>query len=213
MRMSTLARVLLATTVAAALPLGVNAESNVQTGAATATPGATAHVDFQVTIPKVLYLRVGSGSTYTTGSLTSVATVDLIQFAPAAASVGNGTAVAGTGGDLTLGVETAAVVSNSGNVTLNATSAGALGDGAGDTIAYTQITTAAATLTSTTALPAPVLVNGTSANVLLTAPATKVIVQDAKWTYSYANTTKPPAGTYGGVNVNNGRVVYTATMP
>jgi len=23
----------------------------------------------------------------------------------------------------------------------------------------------------------------------------------------------PPAGIYGGVNVNNGRVVYTATMP
>jgi hypothetical protein len=38
---------------------------------------------------------------------------------------------------------TAAVVSNSGNVTLKATSAGALGDGAGDTIAFTQIKTAA----------------------------------------------------------------------
>jgi hypothetical protein len=214
MRMSTVTTVLLATTVAAALPLVGHAESNVQTGAATATPGATAHVDFQVTIPKVLYLRVGSGSSYTTGALTSVATVDLVQFAPAAANVGNGTAVAGTGGDLTLGVETAAVVSNSGNVTLNATTSGALNDGAaGDTIAYTQITTAATTLTSTTALPAPVLVNGTSANVVLTAPATKVIIQDAKWAYSYANTTKPPAGTYGGANVNNGRVVYTATMP
>jgi hypothetical protein len=75
------------------------------------------------------------------------------------------------------------------------------------------VKTAASTLTSTTALPAPVLVNGTSGNVVLTAPATKVIVQDAKWTYTYANTTQPPAGTYGGVNVNNGRVVYTATMP
>jgi hypothetical protein len=145
--------------------------------------------------------------------LTVVATVDLVQFAPAAGSVGNGVAVGGTGGDLTGGVETAAVVSNGGNVTLNATTAGALGDGAGDTIAYTEVKTTATTLTSTTALPAPVLVNGTSANVVLTAPASKVIVQDAKWTYTYANTTKPPAGTYGGVNVNNGRVVYTATMP
>ena len=213
MRMPAVTRVLLATTLAAALPIEVNAESNVQTGAGTSAPGATAHVDFQVTIPKVLYLRVGSGSTYTTGALTSVGTVDLIQFAPAAANVGNGTPVAGTGGDLTLGVETAAVVSNSGNVTLNATSGGALSDGAGDTIAYTQITTAATTLTSTTALPAPTLVNGTSTNVVLTAPASKVIVQDAKWTYSYANATKPPAGVYGGVNANNGRVVYTATMP
>jgi hypothetical protein len=199
--------------IVAMVPLLAQAESNVQTGTATATPGATAHVDFQVSIPKVLYLRVGTGSSYTTATLSSVATVDLIQFAPAAASVGNSVAVAGTGGDLTAGVETAAVVSNSGNVTLNASSVGALSDGAGDSIAYTEIKTAAATLTSTTALPAPVLVNGTSANIVLTAPVTKVIIQDAKWTYTYANTTRPPAGTYGGTNVNNGRVLYTATMP
>jgi len=195
------------------LPLTAAAESNVQTGASTASPGATAHVDFQITIPKVLYLRVGTGSSYTTGVLTANTTVDEIQFAPSAAAVGNGTAVAGTGGDLTGGVETAAVVSNSGNVTLNATAAGALSDGAGDTIAFTQITTTSATLTSATALPAPVLTNGVSANVVLTAPANKVINQDAKWTFSYANATLPAAGTYGGVNTNNSRIVYTATMP
>jgi len=174
------------------LPLLAFSESNVQTGAATASPGATAHLDFSIVIPKILYLRVGTGSAYT---------------------VGNGTAVAGTGGDLTGGVETAAIVSNSGNVTLNATASGALTDTTTDTIPFTQITTAATTLTSSTALPAPVLSNGTSSNVVLTAPATKVILQDAKWTYSYANTSNVPAGTYGGVNTNNSRVVYTATMP
>jgi hypothetical protein len=213
MRNSIVLKGLLAAT-AAAVPLLCNAESNVQTGANTLAPGATAHVDFQITIPKILYLRVGAGSPYTTGVLTSVGTIDLIQFAPAAAVVGNGTAVAGTGGDQTNGVETAAVVSNSGNVTLNATATGALGDGAGDSIAYTQITTTATTQSSATVLPAPVLANGASSTtVTITAPPTKVIVQDAKWTYAYANTTTPPAGTYGGVNVNNGRVVYTATMP
>jgi hypothetical protein len=195
------------------LPLMVSAESNVQTGAATAAPGATAHLDFSIVIPKILYLRVGTGSAYGTGALTSVNTVDLITFSPVAGTVGNGTAVAGTGGDLTGGVETAAIVSNSGNVTLNATATGPLGDGNGDSIPFTQITTAAATLTSVTALPAPVLSNGVSSNVLLIAPATKFISQDAKWTYSYANAASVPAGTYGGVNVNNGRVVYTATMP
>jgi hypothetical protein len=164
-------------------------------------------------IPKILYLRVGAGSTYSSGALTSVNTVDLITFSPAAGTVGNGTAVAGTGGDLTGGVETAAIVSNSGNVTLNATASGALSDGNGDTIPFTQITTAATTLTSTTALPAPVLSNGVSGNVILTAPATKLITQDAKWTFSYANAVNVPGGTYGGVNVNNSRVVYTATMP
>ncbi len=196
-----------------ALPLMALAESNVQTGAATAAPGATAHVDFSIVIPKILYLRVGTGSSYTTGVLSSNPAVDLITFSPTAAQVGNGTAVAGTGGDLTGGVETAAVVSNSGNVTLKATATGALSDAAGDTISFSQITTTATTLTSATALPAPVLTNATSTNVVLTAPATKVIVEDAKWTFAYANTATAPTGTYGGVNTNNGRVVYTATMP
>jgi hypothetical protein len=196
------------------LPLMVSAESNVQTGAATNAPGATAHLDFSIVIPKILYLRVGTGSAYTTGALTSVNTIDLVTFSPAAGTVGNGTAVAGTGGDLSNGVETAAIVSNSGNVTLTATAGGALGDGNGDTIPFTQITTTAATLNSATALPAPVLTNGVSTPLLLTAPpVTKFISQDAKWTYSFANSTPVPAGTYGGVNVNNGRVVYTATMP
>jgi hypothetical protein len=210
MRISTVVKSLLA--VAAATPLLCQAESNIQTGANTANPGATAHVDFQITIPKILYLRVGTGSTYP-GTLAVDPSIDKITFAPAAGAVGNGVAVAGGGGDLTGGAETAAVVSNSGDVTLTATTGGALGDGAGDTIPFTQITTAATTITSPTALPAPVLTNGVSASVVLTAPPTKVIFQDAKWTYSYSNTSVQPAGTYGGVNANNSRVVYTATMP
>jgi hypothetical protein len=202
----------IAGTVVMLLPLAVSAESNFQTGAGALT--STAHVDFQVTIPKVLYLRVGSGSAYPT-TLATVGTIDVVSFAPSAAVVGNGTAVTGAGGDLTGGVETAAIISNSGNVTLNATATGALSDGAaGDSINYTQITTAATALTGGyTLLGAPALANGTSANVVLTAPATKVITADAKWTYSYANTVTPPAGTYGGTVANNGRVTYTATMP
>src|ERR1700731_4295699 len=97
------------------LPLMAFAESNVQTGAATASPGATAHVDFAIVIPKILYLRVGSGSAYTaTGTgLRSVNTVDLIPFSPAAGAVGNGTAVAGTGCHIAGGAaQTAAIVSN-----------------------------------------------------------------------------------------------------
>ncbi len=46
------------------------------------------------------------------------------------------------------------MVSNSGNVTLNATATGADATAAGDVIPYTQITATAATLTSATALPA-----------------------------------------------------------
>jgi hypothetical protein len=195
------------------LPFMAFSESNVQTGTATVAPGATAHVDFSVVIPQMLYLRVGTGSSYTTGVYAANTTVDEIVFSPTSAQVGNGTAIAGTGGDLTGGVETAAVVSNFGNVTLNATASGALMDSTGDSISFSQITTSATTLTSATALPAPVLTNSTSANIVLTAPASKVIVEDAKWTYHYANTAAVPGGIYGGVNLNNSRVVYTATMP
>jgi hypothetical protein len=202
---------LAATTLAA--PLMASAESNVQTGALTANPGATAHVDFTITIPKILYLRVGTGSAYGAGNLSANPLVDLITFTPTPAQLGNGVPVAATGGDLAGGIETAAVVSNSGNVTLKATAIGALNDGAGDNISFTQIATASTNLTSATALPAPVLTDAASANVIINAPPSKVIVQDAKWTYSYANAAMVPAGTYGGVNVNNSRVVYTATMP
>jgi hypothetical protein len=212
MKISTALKTLIGA-AAITLPLIAQAESNVATGTGTLT--ATAHVDFSVVIPKVLYLRVGTGSTYTgtTPSLTSLATIDTITFSPAAGSVGNGTAVAGTGGDLNNGVETAAIVSNSGSVTLTATSNGALSDGAGDSIAYTQITTTASALTSATALPAPVLSNTTSNSVVLTAPASKLITEDAKWTFSYANTVSVPAGTYGATAANNGQITYTATMP
>jgi hypothetical protein len=193
------------------LPLTATAESTFSTGAAALS--SSARVDFQITIPKILYLRVGNGSAYPT-TLTTGGTIDLITFSPAAAVVGNGTAVAGAGGDLTGGVSTAAIISNSGNVTLNATATGALGDGVGDSIPYTQISTAASALTvGYTLLPAPTLNNGISANVVLTAPATKVIRADARWAYSYLNSTMPASGSYGGVNVNNGRVLYTASMP
>jgi hypothetical protein len=194
-----------------ALPLMAFAESNIQTGAGVLA--AKAHVDISIVIPKILYLRVGTGSNYTAGILTANAVKNLIRFSPTAAQVGNGTAVAGTGGNLGAGAETAAVVSNSGNVTLNATSAGALLDAAGASIPFTQIKTAATAGFYPTLLPAPVLQNGASANILITAPASNVINADAKWTYTYANTSLPPAGTYGGVNIRNGRVVYTATMP
>jgi len=195
----------------ALLSLVTPAASNFRTGAGALT--VRARVDFRVIIPKILYLRVGTGSAYPT-TLSNVGTVNLVAFSPSAAVVGNGTVIGGSGGDLTGGVQTAAIISNSGNVTLNATATGPLGDATADSIAFTQITTTASALTGTyTLLPAPALTNGVSGSVVLTAPASKVITADAKWTFAYANTTTPPAGTYGGVNTNNSRVTYTATMP
>jgi hypothetical protein len=204
----------LVATAAAAVPLLCNAESNLQTGGGTLN--ATAHVDFQVTIPQQLYLRVGTGSAYP-GSQTSVATIDEISFAPAAGTVGSGPVAATAGsGDQGNGVETAAVIGNGGTITLVATNGGAITCGGScnnGSIAWTQITTVATTQTTATVLTAPTLANSTSNTVTLTPASGGTIDEDAKWTFTYANSTVPPAGTYGGVNTNNSRVVYTASMP
>ena len=81
------------------VPALSNAESNFQTGAGALT--ATGKLDFSITIPKALYIRIGTGA-----NLANLATVDLINFTVPAANIGNGTPVAGTGGDLTNGTVT-----------------------------------------------------------------------------------------------------------
>ena len=183
-------------------------ESNFVTGT-TSPLTATARLDFQITIPKILYLRVGAGT-----DVANNTNVNLISFTVPAASVGSGTPIAATAasGDLNNGVVTARVIGNNGNVTLTSTTTGPLLNAAGDSISYGQISTAAATLTSATALAAPALADG--AITTTTVPATlKVVNRDARWTYSYLNSAVVAPGTYGGVNVNAGRVTYTASMP
>jgi len=213
MRISTVIKALLAATAVA--PMLAHAESSTTTGAGALN--VTAHVDFQITIPKLVFLRVGTGTgALVGGGYANNATVDQITWAPTPATVGTGV-MAGTGGDLTGGVETAAVYANgNGNVTLSCTTTGPLNDGAaGDTISYSTITTATATLTSAVALPVCVLADAATNNVVI-APVAKVVSRDAKWTYTYSNATIPPAGTYGGggaANTGAGRVTYTAAIP
>lgn len=183
------------------------AESSYTTGAGTLD--ASARLDFQIIIPKILYLRVGTGT-----NLANNTTVNLISFNVPAASVGNGTPVAATAGsgDLGNGTVTARVIGNSGNILLSSTTTGPLSNGIGDTISYGQISTAAAILTSSSALPAPALADGATTTTTVTAVA-KVVNRDAQWTYSYLNSGVVAPGTYGGVNINAGRVTYTASMP
>ncbi len=62
------------------------------------------------------------------------------------------------------------------------------------------------------ALTPPVLANGATRQHHGDRRRTGVVNQSAAWTYSYANSVVVPAGTYGGVGVNNGRVTYTASV-
>ena len=198
-----------ATAIGAIVPLASRAESALTTGAGTPLT-ANARLDFRVAIPKVLFLQVGTGT-----NLGTNAAVNLIDFTVPAGNVGDGTPVAASAasGDLGAGVVTAKVIGNNGAVSLTSTSTGALSNGAGDTISFSQIATAATALTSATPLAAPTIVDGGVSATITVPAAGKIVNRDAKWTFSYLNTAAVPPGTYGGVNANNGRVTYTASMP
>lgn len=184
------------------------AESRFVTG--TGSPlTATASLDFTVTIPKFVYVRIGTGANAANNT-----TVDNILFNVPAANIGDGTAVAGTGGDLTNGQVTARVLGNNGTIAFSSTTLGPLNNGAGDTISWSQMNVAVATNTTTTALAHPALVDGATTSInLAPTSGTKVTNLDARWTFTYRNQNVVPAGTYGGVNTQNGRVTYAVSMP
>ncbi len=190
----------LGATLGAALP--ANAESNTVTGAGALS--TTANLDFSIVIPRFLSFRVG----------TVGATIDQITFSPTAAVLGNSTPVAGTGGDAAGGSgSNVTVLGNGGQITItesnNSAGGGLQHATLADTINYNQITTSSSDATN---LAAPILSNAggnTSTPVL---NASNVTNRSAVWTYAYANTTIPSAGTYG-TNAKGGRVTYTASMP
>jgi hypothetical protein len=184
------------------LGLPANAETTTVTGAGALS--APAHLDFSVVIPRFLTFRVGTNS----------ATIDQITFTVPGANVGDATPIAGTGGDAAAGSgANIAVKGNGGQITItesnNGTGTGLQHATLTDTIAYTQITT---TSSDAVNLNAPALSNagGNTATPVLNAG--NVTNRTAVWTYAYANTTIPSAGTYG-TSAKGGRVTYTASMP
>jgi hypothetical protein len=192
----------LAAGIAAAAAFSANAETTTVTGAGALS--APAHLDFSVVVPRFLTFRVGTAS----------ATIDQITFTVPGANVGDSTPIAGTGGDAAAGSgANVAVKGNGGQITItesnNGTGTGLQHATLTDTIAYTQITT---TSSDATNLNAPALSNagGNTATPVLN--SSNVTNRTAVWTYAYANTTIPSAGTYG-TSAKGGRVTYTASMP
>jgi hypothetical protein len=176
-------------------------------GAASNTDGtapysASVTLNHQITYPSFLRFQVGAA-----GAGISAINCDL---SAQAANLGNGTDLACLGGDVGGGVSTVQVQSNAGQIRLTATTAGALVSGA-NTIPYGEIKTT----TNDASLPAPSLpsAGGTSGSVNVALNAGSVTNRIANWSYQFDNTAVYPAGTYGGVNVNNGRVTYTASSP
>lgn len=192
---------LLKTTLALALtsPLLASAESQLVVGGSSA---ATARLEFRVIVPRVLFLGVGTGA----GGLSTDGTVDTVtfDFTTNPAAVGAGTAAAAITGN----VVPVRVIGNNGQVTLAASTLGALTNATGDTIPWSQITAT----TNLAELPSPVIPDtgpGLASDVILSS-GTKVTDRSANWTFSYANSNVVAPGTYG---TTNGRVTYTASMP
>ena len=185
------------------LPQAANAESNSASGA---SPSASASLDFRITIPGVLRFQVGSTGTG----------VDIIDFAPPPATLGDGvTTTQGSGGDKGGGVVTVELFSNAGQVTItenNNSSGNGLNNGtAGEYIPYTEIITTSGDATDFDA-PALSDAGGATSTPTPTGGNNKVTNRSTTWSYAYANTASYPAGTYG-TETNGGRVTYTAASP
>ena len=200
----------MASALAALIALPASAESSFLTGAGTLS--ATSRVDVQITVPRILYLQVGTG-TYPT----NVTTIDLVTFTPTGAQIANATANIAAASNGTLA---ARLVGNGGTINLTAQTAGALTTGvAGENISWSQI----ATSTSLAGFPHPALVDGPAAGATSAygSAAAKVTNLSANWTYAFNAPAVPPAaGVYGGAGAaspgagtNNGRILYTAAMP
>ena len=189
------------------------------TSPANSGSSASAHLNFNVVVPAVLYLRVGTGSGI---GATNNAAVDSLSFTVPGAQLGNGSAIAASpgSGDLGNGTVTVRVFSNVGtDVNLNSSVSGQLSNGNGGAIAWSRITVTAAALSSTTAgftnspitHPAFAATSGSGTATALTA-AGGVVADECMWTFDYANQDMPPAGTYGSTAAANGIATYTVTQ-
>lgn len=204
--------VIAAASAALLFPMLSHAESDVNTAAGPST--AKANLDFTVTIPRVLFLQVGTGT-----ALADNTAVDMVTFNVGATVLGDGTDVAASSG----GAVTVRVFGNAGDIGLTASTTGPLKNTTGETMPWSEIkvTSAAAVVPATGYLGAaivhPTIPLGVAAlNTGASSPITatnKVVRQEAVWTFAYDNTAAYAAGTYGSTTANNSRLLYTASLP
>jgi hypothetical protein len=170
------------------------AESDINSGSA-ANLAAIAHLNFRVGVPRVIYLRIGTGTYFA-----DVATRNRVTFTTTAANVLAGNPIPGTP---SAGPVVARVVSNGGNVSFRASGTnGGLASGP-NRIPWTRIVPTA----SGGSLVHPAIGNGAPGAVTTLVATGGIVDQSATYTFSYTNATAVPPGTY------NGRVTYTATLP
>lgn len=178
----------------AALVVGTDshAASNFATGAS-GTLTTSVNLNFSITIPRFVMLRVGSA-----------ASVNTLVYAPTAAQIVNSTGILATGGDTGAGNSdvTVQVIGNGGtSITLTAVTGAATLTSGANAIPWTTLT-----VTSPTgAITAPPFNSGST---VLT-PSSGVVNQTGSWRYTWTN----PASTVYAAGTYTGTVTYTAAMP
>jgi len=171
------------------LPYIAGAESQLTIGAGT----ASARLNFQVIVPRVLFLAVGTGNV----SLANNSTIDTVVFDYSSNPTALGTGVAAA--TITGNAVSVRVLGNNGQVEIAAAGSGTGLTNGTDTIAWTEISSTSSDGT----FPVPAV--GATANPTLNSG--RLTNRTATWTYTYANTNIVAPGTY------TGQVTYTASMP
>lgn len=182
-----------------AAAFSAQAESDINTGAA-AGLSAAAKLDFRVVVPRIIFLRVGTGTNF--ADALGGTNIDRVDFNLTAADVGSGASIAGAAGQGPYPV-VARVLGNGGNVsfTANGTSGG-LTNGT-QTIPWSQISP----VVSGGSLPHPAIGNGVAGTTSTLTAAAGVVDQTSTWNFNYLNANAMAAGTY------NGQIIYTAALP
>ena len=184
----TFARLALASALLSASADG-RAASNVDTG----SPGNLAtsvDLQFNITIPRFVSLRVGSA-----------ASINTLSFAPTAAEMASSFPVLATGGDIGGSDVTVQVISNAGSVTLTAATLTADLVSGGNTMPWSTL----AATNPTGSIIAPAFNTGST---VLTAVA-GIVNQTGSWRYIWTN----PPNTLYGAGTYTGTVRYTAATP
>jgi hypothetical protein len=188
-----LMRTTLAAAIAAAtaLPIASQAASSSNTGAGNISTAV--NLNFNVVIPRFIFLRVGDAAP---------AAVNTLVFSPTVDQMANSTAVSATGGDVGAGNSEVTITArgNAGNMSLGASNLLELTSG-GNTIPSSTLT--GTNTVGSIAVPA---FNGA---VALTAGGNGVFNQTGNWRYEWTN----PAATVYAAGTYVGTVTYTLSAP
>jgi hypothetical protein len=177
------------------LGAGAGAESNL-TVAPAPVVFADARLDHRVVVPRVIFLRIGTGTNFANNAVR-----DRVTFSVTPGNFASATPIAGTP---SAGAIVARVLSNGGDVSFRARgTAGGLSAGGALLIPWTQIVPTSSSAT----LPHPTIGNGVAGPVTTLVATSGIVDRSATFSFNYSNSAPVAAGTY------NGRVTYTAALP